>query len=44
VLSGTASLMARKADSASWGLAGLGQITMAPIGTTKSYIQKNEGS
>jgi NitT/TauT family transport system substrate-binding protein len=45
VLSGTASLMARKAgfrelaDLADLGL----HYPMAPIGTTKSYIQKNEG-
>ena len=45
VLSGTASLMARKAgfrelaDLAELGL----HYPMAPIGTTKSYIQKNEG-
>src|ERR687892_159919 len=45
VLSGTASLMARKAgfrelaDLADLGL----HYPMAPIGTTKSYIRKNEG-
>jgi NitT/TauT family transport system substrate-binding protein len=45
VLSGTASLMARKAgfrelaDLAELGL----HYPMAPIGTTKSYLQKNEG-
>ena len=45
VLSGTASLMARKAGFRELGdLAGLGlDYPMAPIGTTKSYIQKNEG-
>src|SRR5215510_4131146 len=45
VLSGTASLMARKAgfrelaDLADLGL----QYPMAPIGTTKAYLQRNEG-
>jgi len=45
VLSGTASLMARKAGFRELGdLADLGlHYPMAPIGTTKSYIQKNEG-
>jgi ABC-type nitrate/sulfonate/bicarbonate transport system substrate-binding protein len=45
VLSGTASLIARKADFRELGdLANLGlHYPMAPIGTTKSYIQKNEG-
>ena len=45
VLSGTASLMARKAGFRELGdLAGLGlHYPMAPIGTTKSYVQKNEG-
>jgi ABC-type nitrate/sulfonate/bicarbonate transport system substrate-binding protein len=44
VLSGTASLMARKAGFRELGdLAELGlHYPMAPIGTTKSYIQKNE--
>jgi len=45
VLSGTASLMARKAGFRE--LADLGDLglhyPMAPIGTTKSYIQRNEG-
>jgi sulfonate transport system substrate-binding protein len=44
VLSGTASLMARKAGFRE--LADLGELglhyPMAPLGTTKSYIQKNE--
>ena len=45
VLSGTASLMARKAGFRELGdLADLGlHYPMAPIGTTKSYLQKNEG-
>jgi len=45
VLSGTSSLMARKAGFRELGdLADLGlHYPMAPIGTTKSYIQKNEG-
>ena len=45
VLSGTASLIARKAGFRELGdLAELGlHYPMAPIGTTKSYIQKNEG-
>ena len=45
VLSGTASLIARKAGFRELGdLADLGlHYPMAPIGTTKSYIQKNEG-
>ena len=45
VLSGTASLMARKAGFRELGdLADLGlHYPMAPIGTTKSYVQKNEG-
>jgi len=45
VLSGTASLMARKAGFRELGdLADLGlHYPMAPVGTTKSYIQKNEG-
>ena len=45
VLSGTASLMARKAGFRELGdLADLGlHYPMAPIGTTKSYIQKNAG-
>ena len=45
VLSGTASLMARKSGFRELGdLADLGlHYPMAPIGTTKSYIQKNEG-
>jgi len=45
VLSGTASLMARKAGFRELGdLADLGlHYPMAPIGTTKSYIRKNEG-
>lgn len=45
VLSGTASLIARKAGFRELGdLADLGlHYSMAPIGTTKSYIQKNEG-
>jgi len=45
VLSGTASLMARKAGFRELGdLAGLGlDYPMAPIGTTKSYIRRNEG-
>lgn len=45
VLSGTASLMARKAGFRELGdLAELGlHYPMAPIGTTKSYIRKNEG-
>jgi NitT/TauT family transport system substrate-binding protein len=44
VLSGTASLMARKAGFRELGdLADLGlHYPMAPIGTTRSYIQKNE--
>ena len=44
VLSGTASLMARKAGFRELGdLAELGlHYPMAPIGTTKSYLQKNE--
>jgi ABC-type nitrate/sulfonate/bicarbonate transport system substrate-binding protein len=44
VLSGTASLMARKAGFRELGdLADLGlHYPMAPIGTTKSYLQKNE--
>ena len=44
VLSGTASLMARKTGFRELGdLADLGlHYPMAPIGTTKSYIQKNE--
>jgi NitT/TauT family transport system substrate-binding protein len=44
VLSGTASLMARKAGFRELGdLADLGlHYPMAPIGTTKSYIKKNE--
>jgi NitT/TauT family transport system substrate-binding protein len=45
VLSGTASLVARKAGFRELGdLAELGlHYPMAPIGTTKSYVQKNEG-
>jgi len=45
VLSGTASLIARKAGFRELGdLADLGlHYPMAPIGTTKSYLQKNEG-
>ena len=45
VLSGTSSLMARKAGFRELGdLADLGlHYPMVPIGTTKSYIQKNEG-
>ena len=45
VLSGTASLIARKAGFRELGdLADLGlHYPMAPIGTTKSFIQKNEG-
>jgi NitT/TauT family transport system substrate-binding protein len=45
VLSGTASLLARKAGFRELGdLAELGlHYPMAPIGTTKTYIQKNEG-
>ena len=45
VLSGTASLMARKVGFRELGdLAELGlHYPMAPIGTTKSYLQKNEG-
>ena len=45
VLSGTASLIARKAGFRELGdLADLGlDYPMAPIGTTKSYLQKNEG-
>jgi NitT/TauT family transport system substrate-binding protein len=45
VLSGTASLIARKAGFRELGdLADLGlHYPMAPIGTTKSYIRKNEG-
>ena len=45
VLSGTASLIARKAGFRELGdLADLGlHYPMAPIGTTKSYIQRNEG-
>jgi ABC-type nitrate/sulfonate/bicarbonate transport system substrate-binding protein len=45
VLSGTASLMARKAGFRELGdLADLGlHYPMAPIGTTKSYLRKNEG-
>ena len=45
VLSGTASLIARKAGFRELGdLADLGlDYPMAPIGATKSYIQKNEG-
>jgi NitT/TauT family transport system substrate-binding protein len=45
VLSGTASLIARKAGFRELGdLAELGlHYPMAPIGTTKTYIQKNEG-
>jgi NitT/TauT family transport system substrate-binding protein len=45
VLSGTSSLIARKAGFRELGdLADLGlHYPMAPIGTTKSYIQKNEG-
>ena len=45
LLSGTASLIARKAGFRELGdLADLGlHYPMAPIGTTKSYIQKNEG-
>src|SRR5712692_1739275 len=45
VLSGTASLVARKAGFRELGdLADLGlHYPMAPIGTTKSYLQKNEG-
>jgi NitT/TauT family transport system substrate-binding protein len=45
VLSGTASLLARKAGFRELGdLADLGlHYPMAPIGTTKTYIQKNEG-
>ena len=45
VLSGTSSLMARKAGFRELGdLADLGlHYPMAPIGTTKSFIQKNEG-
>ena len=45
VLSGTASLLARKAGFRELGdLADLGlHYPMAPIGTTKSYLQKNEG-
>jgi sulfonate transport system substrate-binding protein len=45
VLSGTASLIARKAGFRELGdLADLGlHYPMAPIGTTRSYIQKNEG-
>jgi NitT/TauT family transport system substrate-binding protein len=45
VLSGTASLMARKTGFRELGdLADLGlHYPMAPIGTTKSYLQKNEG-
>ena len=44
VLSGTASLIARKAGFRELGdLADLGlHYPMAPIGTTKSYLQKNE--
>src|SRR6266545_2240687 len=44
-LSGTASLIARKAGFRELGdLADLGlHYPMAPIGTTKSYLQKNEG-
>jgi len=45
VLSGTASLIARKAGFRELGdLGDLGlHYPMAPIGTTKSYLQKNEG-
>ena len=45
VMSGTSSLIARKAGFRELGdLADLGlHYPMAPIGTTKSYIQKNEG-
>lgn len=45
VLSGTASLMARKAGFRELGdLADLGlHYPMAPLGTTKAYLQKNEG-
>src|SRR5258706_1831526 len=45
VLSGTASLIARKAGFRELGdLAELGlHYPMAPIGTTRSYLQKNEG-
>jgi NitT/TauT family transport system substrate-binding protein len=45
VLSGTASLMARKAGFRELGdLAELGlHYPMVPIGTTKSYLQRNEG-
>jgi NitT/TauT family transport system substrate-binding protein len=45
VLSGTASLVARKTGFRELGdLADLGlDYPMAPIGTTKSYLQKNEG-
>jgi NitT/TauT family transport system substrate-binding protein len=45
VLSGTASLIARKSGFRELGdLADLGlHYPMAPIGTTKSYLQKNEG-
>jgi NitT/TauT family transport system substrate-binding protein len=45
VLSGTASLIARKAGFRELGdLADLGlHYPMAPIGTTQSYLQKNEG-
>jgi NitT/TauT family transport system substrate-binding protein len=45
VLSGTASLVARKAGFRELGdLADLGlHYPMAPIGTTRTYIQKNEG-
>lgn len=45
VLSGTASLIARKAGFRELGdLADLGlHYPMAPIGTTKTYLQKNEG-